>query len=210
MRFEFSEDVSEEEKRIIFDKNLSFLEKNENMTNFYFFRGVLSDEEISNIFHASEEYRWEEGNVSGEVVQSYRRSDIKWIPNEKKTRTIYNRLINLMKIANKEMWNFHITGMEDDLQFTRYDENKRGFYDWHMDFGGYNSSTRKISMVVQLSEPDYTGGELEFWINRGKIKAPNERGTVIFFPSYLTHRVTELEKGERYSLVSWFHGPTFI
>ena len=31
-------------------------------------------------------------------------------------------------------------------------------------------------------------------------------GTVIVFDSRLTHEVTPITKGERYSLVKWFHG----
>jgi PKHD-type hydroxylase len=80
-----------------------------------------------------------------------------------------------------------------------------------MDFGGYSTSTRKLSMVVQLTDPsEYEGGKLQFMINRSVLDAPNDKGTVIFFPAYLNHRVTQLTKGKRNSLVFWFHGPTFI
>jgi len=47
-------------------------------------------------------------------------------------------------------------------------------------------------------------------INRSIITAPRDKGTVLFFPSYLTHRITNITKGVRNSLVSWFHGPTFV
>ena len=189
----------------------SLLEKNDNMTNYYYFNGLLGEEEIDNIRNIAKRYDEIRGNVSGIVDDSYRRSNIRWIPDDETTVGLYDRFIGLMRTANRDMWGFHISGMEDDLQYTEYDGEYKGFYDWHMDFGGHSSSTRKISMVVQLSDPgEYEGGELQFWVNRGVIDAPRERGTVIFFPSYLTHRVNPVVKGHRETLVCWFHGPAFV
>jgi PKHD-type hydroxylase len=112
------------------------------------------------------------------------------------------------------MWNFNITNLFDNLQFTEYtynpEDKQQSHYDWHMDVGE-SASTRKISMSIQLTdEAEYDGGDLEFMIHRSIIKAPREKGTVIFFPSYLTHRVTKVTRGTRRSLVFWFHGPPFV
>ena len=80
-----------------------------------------------------------------------------------------------------------------------------------MDFGNDATSTRKLSVSVQLSDPsEYEGGDLELMVNRNYIKVPKEKGTIIFFPSYLTHRVTKVTSGKRNSLVAWFHGPSFV
>ena len=190
---------------------MNLLEKNENMTNYYFFRSALKADEIEEIHNIAATCQEIDGNVSGKIDKTYRRSKIKWIKNNDSTHHIYKRLTDLMKSANKEMWNFHITTLEDNLQFTEYNADDQGHYDWHMDFGGYSTSTRKLSMVVQLTDPsEYEGGKLQFMINRSVLDAPNDKGTVIFFPAYLTHRVTQLTKGKRNSLVLWFHGPTFI
>ena len=190
---------------------MSLLDKNENMVNYYFFRGALKADEIEEIHKIAATIDPIDGNISGEIDKTYRSSKIKWLENNDQTRHIYARLTQLMKTANKEMWGFHITTLEDSLQYTEYNAEEQGHYDWHMDFGGHNSSTRKLSMTVQLTDPaEYEGGTLEFMINRSVLEAPKDKGTVIFFPSYLTHRVTELTKGKRNSLVFWFHGPTFV
>ena len=67
---------------------------------------------------------------------------------------------------------------------------------------------RKLSVVVQLCDPNsYEGGVFEFG---GGPVAPKEfatQGSVLVFPSYLSHRVTEVTKGTRYSIVSWAEGP---
>lgn len=190
---------------------IDFLEKNDNMTNYFFFRKYFNDEQIEEIKEIAKNYKVIDGNVSGFVNKSYRSSQIRWLPLNYETQPIYDKLVKLAKKANKEMWKFHITNMKDELQFTEYNDEDEGHYDWHMDFGGKRSSTRKLSMVVQLTDPEeYEGGRLQFMMNRDIIDAPIEKGTVIFFPSYLMHRVTKVEKGKRNSLVCWFHGPPFI
>jgi len=190
---------------------LDLLEKNDNMTNYYFFKRYFTNEQIEGIRELASHYPAIDGNVSGTINKSYRTSEINWIPLNKETHYLYENLLRLAKKANKEMWNFHLSTIKDDLQFTTYKAENEGHYDWHMDFGGERSSTRKLSMVVQLSDPDdYTGGKLQFMINREIINAPNQKGTVIFFPSYLMHRVTKIESGTRNSLVCWFHGPPFV
>jgi len=190
---------------------IDFLEKNGNLTNYYYFRSYFNDEQIQKIKEIANKFEPVDGNVSGSVNKSYRRSQIRWISFNDETKYIYDDLVNLAKIANRDMWKFHVTSVLDDIQFTEYDAADAGYYDWHMDFGGERSSTRKLSLVVQLSDPDeYKGGRLQFMINRDILEAPSEKGTVIFFPSYLTHRVTPMEEGKRNSLVCWFHGPPFV
>jgi len=83
------------------------------------------------------------------------------------------------------------------------------FYDWHLDIGKTDTSSRKLSVSVQLSDPEgYEGGELLLrdYANESPVK---EIGSVIVFPSYLSHRVSKILTGERWSLVAWVHGPPY-
>ena len=72
------------------------------------------------------------------------------------------------------------------------------------------SYDRKLSVVVQLSNSNnYSGGQLEF----KETEAPSQfstQGSIIVFPSYLQHRVTEVTEGVRYSLVCWAEGPRWV
>jgi len=218
--FEFADSIPQEHINSLQKKlgippdeqiKIDFLEKNDNMTNFYFFRSILTDDEMNYIHEVAKKYPVTDGNVSGTIDKDYRSSEIRWLPLNEDTKTIYNTMVYLAKKANKEMWKFHITSLLDDFQYTEYTAENEGHYDWHMDFGGSRSSTRKLSMVVQLTDSsEYEGGDLQFMINRSIITAPRDKGTVLFFPSYLTHRITNITKGVRNSLVSWFHGPTFV
>lgn len=78
-------------------------------------------------------------------------------------------------------------------------------YAWHVDMGRDDLASRKLSVIVMLSEPDaYTGGDLEWMPDLGPCS--REIGTVVIFPSFMPHRVTPVTSGERFALVSWVHG----
>ena len=96
---------------------------------------------------------------------------------------------------------------------------KPGKYDWHVDVGpGAVPSMRKISYSILLNPGEYEGGEFVSKIGRKNVafegtgNSPSEdlTGTMILFPSYVLHRISEVTKGTRYSLVGWAHGNSFI
>jgi PKHD-type hydroxylase len=197
-------------------ENHNFLKQNNNLTNYYYYEKSLSDEEINTIKELSQKYNtYIEGTVGDKLDLTYRKSKINWLPPNNETKFMYDKLVNLAKDANSKMWNFNITNLFDKLQFTEYSYNsedkQQSHYDWHMDFGGTGlATTRKLSCSIQLTDPEeYEGCDLEFMVHRSIVKAPRKKGCIIFFPSYLTHRVTPITKGKRESLVIWFHGPTF-
>ena len=87
---------------------------------------------------------------------------------------------------------------EPDLQYTVYKPGS--FYAWHKDGSFDGFKTRRVSITMMLQEAA-EGGILEIE-NAGEIHL--KPGDVAIFPSYKRHRVTEVTKGERYSLVGWF------
>jgi len=197
---------------LLFKNEINLLNTNDNLTNYYYYTNVFSVEEIDKIKEITKTYDMEDGNVSGSIDYNYRKSNICWLPINEETLFIYDTVLKLVIDANNEMWKFNITNLKEEMQFTEYNEdpNEPGHYDWHMDVGS-GCGTRKLSVSIQLTDPlEYEGGDLEFMIHRSIIKAPREQGTVIMFPSYLTHRVTSVTKGRRNSLVFWLHGPSFI
>ena len=65
---------------------------------------------------------------------------------------------------------------------------------------------RKISMTCLLSnESEFEGGELQ--IEKEENKVILKQGQVIFFASFIRHRVAPVTRGVRKSLVMWFGGP---
>jgi|TARA_Y100001938_G_scaffold150683_1_gene242794 PKHD-type hydroxylase len=140
-----------------------------------------------------------------------RQGSTAWIPQNGETSWIYEKLVTMVKDANNELWNFELTGFLEDLQYTTYNgkgKKKGDHYGAHLDFDG--NCTRKISIVVQLTEPEeYEGGELEIYTWDRPFVADKTIGSCVLFPSFLLHKVTPVTKGKRNSLVLWVSGHPF-
>lgn len=146
-------------------------------------------------------------NPQGVEDREYRKSNIAWL-NEEDFADLYTRLIPVVNHANNNYFNFDLFGFTESLQFTEY-TSPGDNYKYHTD-RVYKSTVRKLSMVVQLTDPStYEGGELEILLGETPEKLPKTQGTVLFFPSYTLHRVTPMVAGTRYSLVTWLGGPPF-
>ena len=149
------------------------------------------------------------GDDGGMVNKSTRRSKIFWLPKTDEFVELYKTFHELIGKCNTDFYQFKLTEITEHIQYTVYNSDDQGYYDWHIDMGP-DKARRKLSLVCQLSDPsEYEGGELQ--INSGRILIPEkEKGTVILFPSYLLHRVTPVTKGTRRSLVLWIEGPAFV
>ncbi len=140
-----------------------------------------------------------------------RRADLVWLDDVEGTDWVMNRIIDAVRVANREVFDFEIREFAESPQVARYGAERKGHFDWHSDIGeGLLARQRKLTMVIQMSEPsDYTGGLLELMPSNSVIAADQRRGAVTFFPSYMLHRVTPVTSGERFSLTTWAHGPAF-
>lgn len=143
---------------------------------------------------------------SDTIDMSTRNSKIQWMGMAEETEWIYQRIQGAYTQANLN-YRFEILGCSY-FQVTEYPVG--GKYDWHEDVGDKLISKRKLSLSVQLSDPnDYEGGDLEF-LNQLPYTADfRQQGSVIVFPSFLAHRVTEVTRGTRWSLIAWVFGPPF-
>lgn len=188
--------------------------KGPDMTGWYYFEAAFNQEEIAKIKKEANVIPISRGQVAAgfeeDALNQVRKSNIKWIPKANPHGWLYDRLMNYMDIANKNMWNFDLQSVQDSIQYTQYDGTEKGFYNWHMDIGPNELAFRKISLVVQLSNAsDYEGGDLEIRSGAGEATASKTAGTVIIFPSYLLHRVTPVTSGLRESLVLWAGGNSY-
>lgn len=152
------------------------------------------------------------GSQTGNEASPSRKSTVKWIHYNAEVDWLFRKLMSVTQDANRARYGFELSGFLEALQHTRYRSAEKAegadeFYDWHEDIGPHEMAKRKLSLVVQLSEPsDYEGGVLEVF----GVNAPlATRGTVVVFPAYVIHRVTPVTKGERRSLVTWTSGPPF-
>ena len=176
--------------------------------NYYYFADGFTSEECDKIIALAELLPKQKATTVGhndEMVSDYRKSEISWIPQTEEYAWLYDKITELAQVANSSMWNYDIWGYDDDLQFTRYYDDG-GHYDWHADLGP-GISNRKLSCVIQLSDPeDYEGGDLQLNPGGGSTTIPKKKGQVTFFSSFVLHRVTPVISGTRMSLVTWLAG----
>jgi predicted 2-oxoglutarate/Fe(II)-dependent dioxygenase YbiX len=112
--------------------------------------------------------------------------------------------------ANEENFKYNINSFGDRfIQYTSYEKGHH--YKWHTDSRFGDPTPRKLSLSLQLSNPeDYTGGQLEFITdNDHRFMAPKSRGSIIVFDSRVKHRVRKVTSGCRKSIVGWVEGPAW-
>ena len=183
--------------------------------------GVFSTDECDAIVAIGTSLPADVGGIEGDdgalADDSLRAAAIAWLPPSEEHRWIYDRLDEVARDAN-ERYGFDLSGFDEELQFTTYGV-PGAFYTWHQDGLDGPVAHRKLSLVVQLSDPgDYRGADLELFQVVADVEGDElaelreetrRRGTVVVFPGFEYHRVTALEHGVRHSLVSWVSGPPF-
>lgn len=173
---------------------------------------LFSTEECAEIVRLSQtELQDSGGLVGGQQQREIRRAKISWLDDEGPAAWVMQRIMGAVAKANREVFDFDITDFREKLQVAVYDESEEGHYDWHSDIGeGPIAQFRKATIVTQLSAPDaYEGGGLEINLGHKVMTAARDRGSATLFASFMLHRVVPVQRGTRYSLTCWSHGPRF-
>ena len=142
-----------------------------------------------------------------------RESTVRWLDaSDLDLFWLYRRIqVEIVK-ANERGFGYALSPISTEFQFTEYHATNHGHYNWHTD----NASTskepydRKLSMVIQLSDPStYDGGQFELTQSADPLppEALKTTGQALIFRSCLEHRVLPVTRGTRYSLVTWIRGP---
>lgn len=173
--------------------------------NFQLWPSRIPPEKCEDIIEKCREVASQKGGIAGREDDKVRNSTVRWVSKHPEMRQLVGYFF---QEANRRLFNVDMQHVFD-IQFTEYHAEGNQHYSWHEDihWDRRNAYDRKLSLVLQLSDPDtYEGGELEFL----QFRRPDEfreRGSIIVFPSYVRHRVTPVTEGTRYSLVSWIEGP---
>lgn len=174
--------------------------------------GAFSAEECDRVLVLAGNCESNDAGLVGKATNhNLRRADLVWLDDVEGTGWIMDRIIDVVRDANRAVYNFALTDFSESAQVARYGAEREGHFSWHSDIGdGPIAARLKLTMVVQMSEPEgYEGGLLEVMPSAHTVTADQARGTATLFPSYLLHRVTPVTKGERFSLTIWSHGPGF-
>lgn len=188
-------------------------DKSTKETNFAYWENGFSDFELSEIIRIGDSLLTDDAVVgignSSEINHDIRSSTVSWISHNDESSFIYEKLGWISRQLNGEFFGFDVWGFSEHLQYTKY-ASTNDHYTWHMDKGAGTDSPRKLSLVLQLSDPEeYEGGDLEFFLSSEPTQAIKKKGTVYAFPSYIMHRVTPVTSGIRKTLVIWLAGPKF-
>jgi PKHD-type hydroxylase len=179
--------------------------------------GEIDDKTVSDIITECEYYSPQQANIGyddGTVSEQTRRSEVRWIDkNDVNSKFIADMMWRYVQEANRNAFGFHIDYFSE-IQYTTYFAENSGKYDWHHDtfWGNTSCYDRKVSIILQLSDPsEYTGGEFQLdpQYEQPQQELLKRKGTILAFPSFIRHRVTEIESGVRKSLVMWVEGPKF-
>jgi PKHD-type hydroxylase len=183
-----------------------------NPQEYYWYKSGFSKSQLAKLNDDLTTLNFQKATTFGETAENtnkkIRSSRVKWIPQDERFKWIYELMSKLILEANKNLWNFDVHTMLEQIQYTEYLAEDEGHYTWHQDIGPGNASKRKISVTIQLSEDDeYDGGDLEIWKGGTSVdKCARGAGVAVLFPSYMMHRVTPITRGTRKSLVLWVGG----
>lgn len=131
-----------------------------------------------------------------------------WMDTTTENFKTYNKISVAVNDLNSREWGFSLNEIEK-LQYLEYRFGQ--FYMRHVDNGDDVVATRKLTAVLQLTDPSkYIGGGLSVDAMAGGGKATKERGSLIVFPSHLPHMAWPVLLGKRQVLVGWFRGESTL
>lgn len=192
-----------------FSNASSFLFENDHVSTWAHQTQLFSKQECESIIqYANLNCKFNALVGNNNLDENIRKSDINWFYRGHETSYIYEKISNAIKNLNEQFFKFDLIGFCEAMQFSEY-KSPGGHYSKHID-QTYKNQVRKLSVVLQLSDPNnYEGGDLEIYISDNPQTMIKEQGSLILFPSYVLHKVNPVTKGTRYSLVSWISGPNF-
>jgi PKHD-type hydroxylase len=142
------------------------------------------------------------GAQGDEVVPERRRAVRCHLARGAETEWVFARLDALFADAARQ-FGLTVDPVFEAIQVVRYGVGDH-FQTWHSDAGLDRGAARLVSLSVELSDPaGHDGGLLE--IAPGTVGTPRTlpKGGARLFPSRAIHRVTPVERGERWALVAW-------
>jgi PKHD-type hydroxylase len=182
-----------------------------NLPQFRVVENFFNHQEVEKIIDLEELQNFNKGrvgNADGQFDSNVRDSDISWLSRSKESDWLFFKFHDLVGDVNHDCFMYDIDGFES-FQYTKYKKGQH--YSWHFDaYTQYTTWERRISAVILLTDPQkYEGGELQV-VTNGNIEQPMTfkppAGSVVFFASWMPHRVVPVQKGIRKSLVAWIMG----
>ena len=95
----------------------------------------------------------------------------------------------------------------DSGNYNIYSSTTKASYEWHIDKSKSLVFDTKWTLLINLSEKKYSGGNFEIF-NQGPYEVSEfKSGAMLMFKSHLNHRVTPVTEGERRTFTLFLTGP---
>jgi len=142
-------------------------------------------------------------NKDGTSRKSYARTCSScWVPFAEHYKWLYEVVRCVAMDLNDEHYRFDITGIQQ-LQILRYRPGQ--FFLPHFDC--FDGSDRKLTMVINLSDPtEFLGGGLRVECDLNGKENVKKLGAATMFPAYIRHQALPVFWGSRWVLVAWLTG----
>jgi predicted 2-oxoglutarate/Fe(II)-dependent dioxygenase YbiX len=123
---------------------------------------------------------------------------------------VIEKIREVTKFANENYFKINVSEYAKENHFIQYDAGgkfeKHTDIIWGADIEDLSAKPiRKISSITLLNDT-FAGGKLALWYMGKRYSFPFNAGDIVFFPSFIQHKVDPVEAGVRYSLVSWSYG----
>lgn len=165
--------------------------------------GVLSQDEVSQIFQIMAEGQFESGSAtaSGRALEVKHNLQFERRPEVKKR---LDQIVIQALMRNPEFIAFTFARLIVPPTFNRYDVGM--YYGSHVDAPFLNNGQVRadLSLTVFLSDPGtYDGGELTISTGYGEMKFKQPSGDAVVYPTTSLHHVSPVTRGSRLAAVSW-------
>ncbi|MCC6470258.1 MAG: Fe2+-dependent dioxygenase [Alphaproteobacteria bacterium] len=166
-------------------------------------KGLLSKDEIRQIFEIMAEGKFEDGaaTASGRAREVKNNLQFERRPEIKKR---LDQIVVQALTRNPDFMGFAFPRLIGPPTYNRYDVGM--FYGNHVDAPFLNNGQLRadISFTLWLSEPDtYDGGELVLTSGYGEVRAKHAAGDAVVYPTTSLHHVAAVTRGSRRAAVSW-------
>ena len=108
-------------------------------------------------------------------------------------------------------YDLYDTYPNQDIFHNLYNSDSKDSYDWHTDASAQPTTDCKFTLLINLSEENYTGGEFKYWPQSEEeyVDELTKPGTAFMFKSHIHHKVEPVTSGVRKSMSIFLHGPRF-
>ena len=184
---------------------------------YWYFKNILSLKEVKQINNliSKKKYPLEPDsnkatNSKGEIIKYLHTRIVKLDRFKKHLDRLYQQVL----MTNRHHWGYDLFELPIEQlygNYNVYESTTNDNYDWHIDCTKNAYVDIKLTILINLSEKQFEGGDL-FIQEAGEpfiINELKEPGSMVIFKSYLRHTVTPVTKGIRKNLAMFLEGPKF-